>query len=172
MLKTVKTRKVEKIMKIKTGIGFDAHRFADNRKLILGGIEIPYDKGLLGHSDADVVIHAIIDAVVGPVLGKDIGQLFPDTDLTYKGIDSCILLSNAIKLVVEAGYEISHVDAEIIAEKPKLKNYIPFMCKKLSEVMNIDIQDITIKATTTEKMGFTGRGEGIASLAVATLIKK
>jgi len=169
---TVKTRKAEKIMKIKTGIGFDAHRFAENRKLILGGIEIPYDKGLMGHSDADVVIHAIIDAIVGPVLGKDIGQLFPDSDVTYKGIDSCILLSKAIELVSEVEFFISNVDVEIIAEKPKLKDYIPLMCQKLSEVMNISAQDITIKATTTEKMGFTGRQEGIAALAVATLIKK
>lgn len=159
-------------MKIKTGIGFDAHRFAENRKLVLGGIEIPYHLGLLGHSDADVLIHAIIDCIVGPALGKDIGNLFPDNDMKYKDIDSKILLKDAVSLVLSAGYEISNIDATIIAEKPKLKNFIPKMRETLASIINLEIEDITIKATTTEKMGFTGREEGIAAIAVSTLIKK
>jgi 2-C-methyl-D-erythritol 2,4-cyclodiphosphate synthase len=159
-------------MKVKTGIGFDAHRFAEGRKLILGGIEISYNKGLLGHSDADVLIHAIIDSIVGPSLGKDIGALFPDNDVKYKDIDSKILLKEAVKFVEEAGFSISNVDVTVIAEKPKLKSYIPHMRETLSEIMRLDLPDITIKATTTEKMGFTGREEGIAAIAVSTLIKK
>jgi len=159
-------------MKVKTGIGFDAHRFAEGRKLILGGIEISYNKGLLGHSDADVLIHAIIDSIVGPSLGKDIGALFPDNDVKYKDIDSKILLKEAVKFVEEAGFSISNVDVTVIAEKPKLNSYIPHMRETLSEIMRLDLPDITIKATTTEKMGFTGREEGIAAIAVSTLIKK
>lgn len=159
-------------MKIKTGIGFDAHRFIEGRKLILGGIEIPYHLGLLGHSDADVLIHAIIDSIVGPALGKDIGNLFPDNDMKYKDIDSKILLRDAVDLVVHAGYQISNIDATIIAQKPKLKSFIPQMRGTLAPIINLDLEDITIKATTTEKMGFTGREEGIAALAVSTLIKK
>ena len=159
-------------MKVKTGIGFDAHRFAEGRKLTLGGIEISYNKGLLGHSDADVLIHAIIDSIVGPSLGKDIGALFPDNDVKYKDIDSKILLKEAVKFVEEAGFSISNVDVTVIAEKPKLKSYIPHMRETLSEIMRLDLPDITIKATTTEKMGFTGREEGIAAMAVSTLIEK
>jgi len=158
-------------MKIKTGIGFDAHRFVEGRKLILGGIEIPYDMGLLGHSDADVLIHAIIDSLVGPALGRDIGNLFPDNDMKYKDIDSRILLKESVSLIRKAGFEISNVDATIIAEKPKMKPFIPEMRSMLADVMDIEIDDITIKATTTEKMGFTGRGEGIAAIAVSTIIK-
>ncbi|MCA1926849.1 MAG: 2-C-methyl-D-erythritol 2,4-cyclodiphosphate synthase, partial [Calditerrivibrio sp.] len=149
-------------MKIKTGIGFDAHKFSEDRKLFLGGIEIPYELGLLGHSDADVLIHAIIDSLLGPTLGKDIGQLYPDTDGKYKDIDSKILLKDTVELIKINGYSISNIDTQIIAEKPKLKDYILKMRQKLAEVIGIDIDDISIKATTTEKMGFTGRGEGIA----------
>ncbi|MEF3254396.1 MAG: 2-C-methyl-D-erythritol 2,4-cyclodiphosphate synthase [Deferribacterales bacterium] len=159
-------------MKIKTGIGFDAHRFVKDRKLVLGGIEIPYAYGLLGHSDADVLIHAIIDSLVGPALGKDIGQLYPDSDNKYKDIDSTVLLRDSVKLVKDCGFIISNIDAEIIAEKPKLKNFIPEMRKRISDIIGIDYCDITIKATTTEKMGFTGREEGIAAIAVSTIIKK
>lgn len=158
-------------MKIKTGIGFDAHRFSENRKLFLGGIEIPYKLGLLGHSDADVLIHAIIDSLLGPTLGKDIGQIYPDTDVKYKDIDSKILLKDTIDLIKMNGYSISNIDAQVIAEKPKLKDYITEIRKKLAEIIGIDIEDISIKATTTEKMGFTGREEGIAALSVATVIK-
>jgi len=159
-------------MKIKTGIGFDAHRFKAGRKLIIGGIEIESEIGLDGHSDADVLIHAIVDAIAGPSLGKDIGSLFPDNDNTYKNIDSKILLKRAVELIQKSGYKISNIDAEIIAQKPKMAKYIPKMREILAEAISIDFEDITIKATTTEKMGFTGRGEGIASLATATLIKE
>ncbi|UOD35235.1 2-C-methyl-D-erythritol 2,4-cyclodiphosphate synthase [Deferribacteraceae bacterium V6Fe1] len=158
-------------MKIKTGIGIDAHRFCENRPLIVGGIKIEYELGLQGHSDADVLIHAIIDSLIGPALGKDIGQIFPDNDDKFKNIDSKILLKKSIKLINEKNYQISHIDAQIIGEKPKFKDYIPLMRKTLAETMGIDIDDITVKATTTEKMGFTGRGEGLAAIAVSTLIR-
>ena len=158
-------------MKLKTGIGFDAHKFENNRKLILGGIEIPFEMGLAGHSDADVVIHAIIDSLAGIALNKDIGNLFPDNDMAYKDIDSKILLEKTCKLIKEKGYTISNIDTEIIAQKPKLASYIPKMRKTLSEIINLDIDDISIKATTTEKMGFTGRGEGIAAISTALIIK-
>lgn len=159
-------------MKIKTGIGLDAHRFCKGRPLIVGGIQIEYELGLDGHSDADVLIHAIIDSLIGPALGKDIGQIFPDTDAKYKNIDSKILLKEAAKLVKLEGFEISNIDSQLIGEKPKFKNYIPLMRETLSKILEIEVEDITIKATTLEKMGFTGRGEGLAAIAVSTLIKK
>ncbi|ADD69224.1 2C-methyl-D-erythritol 2,4-cyclodiphosphate synthase [Denitrovibrio acetiphilus DSM 12809] len=158
-------------MKIKTGIGFDAHRFAAGRELYVGGIKIDSPYGLDGHSDADVLIHAIIDALAGPALGRDIGNLFPDNDIKYKNIDSKVLLADAVKLIKDAGWTISNVDAQIIAQKPKMAPHIPAMRKVLAEIIEIPEEDMTIKATTTEKMGFTGRGEGVASIAVATLIK-
>lgn len=158
-------------MKIKCGIGFDAHKFESNRKLIVGGVEIPYEFGLAGHSDADVLIHAIIDSIAGVSLGKDIGNLFPDTDMAYKNIDSKILLEKTCKLVAEKGYTISNIDAEIIAQKPKFAPYIQEMRQVISKVMDISIDDISIKATTTEKMGFTGRGEGIAAISSSLIIK-
>jgi len=159
-------------MKIKTGIGFDAHRFKAGRDMIVGGVKIDVPYGLDGHSDADVLIHAIIDALAGPALGRDIGNLFPDNDAQYKNIDSKILLSEAVKLIADAGYVISNIDSEIIAQKPKMASFIPEMRKILSNIVKIDINDLTIKATTTEKMGFTGRGEGIAAIAIATLVKQ
>lgn len=158
-------------MKIKSGIGFDAHRFKAGRDMIIGGVKIDAPYGLDGHSDADVLIHAIIDALVGPSLGKDIGNIFPDTEDKYKNIDSKILLKEAIQLIKDAGYEISNIDAQIIAQKPKMAKHIPEMRQVLAEIIGIDLEDITIKATTTEKMGFTGRGEGIASLATCLIIK-
>ncbi|MCD8554008.1 2-C-methyl-D-erythritol 2,4-cyclodiphosphate synthase [Seleniivibrio sp.] len=159
-------------MKIKSGIGFDAHRFARGRKLVIGGVEIDFDLGLDGHSDADVLIHAIVDAVAGPALGKDIGNLFPDTDGAYKGIDSKILLAKAVEMIRLAGFDISNVDAEIIAQKPKMAPHIPLMRETIAGVMGLSLEDVTIKATTTEKMGFTGREEGIAALATAIVIKE
>jgi len=159
-------------MKIKSGIGFDAHRFARGRKLVIGGVEIDFDLGLDGHSDADVLIHAIVDAVAGPALGKDIGNLFPDTDGAYKGIDSKILLAKAVEMIRLAEFEISNVDAEIIAQKPKMAPHIPLMRETIAGVMGLSVEDVTIKATTTEKMGFTGREEGIAALATAIIIKE
>jgi len=158
-------------MKLKTGIGIDAHRFVAGRPLIVGGVEIKYHMGLLGHSDADVLIHAIIDSLVGITLHKDIGQLFPDTDIAYKGADSKVLLKKTVALVSETGYSISNIDAQLIGEKPKFKDYIPHMRKILSEIIEIDIEDISIKATTLEKMGFTGREEGLAAIAVSTVMK-
>lgn len=158
-------------MDIKSGIGFDSHRFDESRKLILGGIEIPHDKGLQGHSDADVLIHAIIDSLAGPIFGKDIGMLFPDTSEEFKDIDSKILLFKVSESIYCEDWRISHIDTEIIAQEPKISPYIPEMRKVLAEILGIKISSITIKATTTEKMGFTGRGEGIAALATSILIK-
>lgn len=158
-------------MKIKTGIGFDAHRFKEGRKLWMGGVFIEGETGLDGHSDADVLIHAVIDALAGPALGRDIGNLFPDTDHKYKDIDSKILLERAVALIAETGFQISNVDAEIIAQKPKMAPHILKMRETLAKIMSIPFEDVTIKATTTEKMGFIGREEGIAALAAATLIK-
>lgn len=158
-------------MDIKCGIGFDSHRFDESRKLIIGGIEIPHDKGLLGHSDADVLIHAIIDSLAGPAFGKDIGMLFPDTEDEYKDIDSKILLAKVSEMIYYDDWRISHIDSEIIAQEPKLAKYIPEMQRVLAEIMGIKTTSITIKVTTTEKMGFTGRKEGIAALASSIIIK-
>ena len=158
-------------MKVKTGIGFDVHKFCEGRKLFLGGVEIPYKYGLAGHSDADVLIHAIIDAMVSPALGKDIGRLFPDTDNRFKNIDSKILLLEAFKLVKQEGYEISNIDCTVIAEAPKIAPFIDKMRETISNILEIDFTDITIKGTSTEKLGFTGRKEGIAAIAVCSLIK-
>ncbi len=159
-------------MKVKCGIGFDAHRFAKGRRLMLGGVEIPGEEGLDGHSDADVLIHAVIDSLSGPALHKDIGCLFPDTDVAYKGIDSKILLMKVCSFVRNAGYEISNTDAEIIAQKPKLSPYIPEMRRVMAQIMGISEDDVSIKATTTEKMGFTGRKEGIAVIATSLIVRK
>ncbi len=159
-------------MKIKCGNGFDAHRFAEDRKLIIGGVELKYELGLAGHSDADVLTHAIIDSFVGVALGMDIGNLFPDNDEQYKDVDSILLLKRALELVKLQGSTVSCVDATIIAEKPKMAPYIIDMRKTISSAMGLAFEDVTIKATTTEKMGFTGRGEGIAAIATATVIKE
>ena len=159
-------------MKVKCGIGFDAHKFAPNRRLMLGGVEIPGEEGLDGHSDADVLIHAVIDSLSGPALHKDIGCLFPDTDAAYKGIDSKILLMKVCSFVRDAGYEISNTDAEIIAQKPKLSPYITEIRRVMAQTMGISEDDVSIKATTTEKMGFTGRKEGIAVIATSLIVRK
>ncbi|MDR2870353.1 MAG: 2-C-methyl-D-erythritol 2,4-cyclodiphosphate synthase [Deferribacteraceae bacterium] len=152
-----------------SGIGFDAHAFAEERALIIGGVHIPHHLGLLGHSDADVLAHAITDAIAGVALGKDIGNLFPDSDAKYKGADSLILLADTAALVRRAGFAIRHVDAVIIAQEPKMAPHIPAMREKLATAMGVLVNNMTIKATTTEYMGFTGRKEGIAAMAVATL---
>nr|WP_275045698.1 2-C-methyl-D-erythritol 2,4-cyclodiphosphate synthase [Flexistipes sinusarabici] len=166
-----KRKKVTNRIKIKTGIGFDAHRFSNDRPLVLGGIEIPHSKGLAGHSDADVLIHAIIDSLSGAALGVDIGTLFPDTDESYKGINSGALLKKVVSLIKKEGFKIGNVDAEIILEEPRLRNYINEMRRKLAGILDVDLDDVTIKATTTEKMGFCGRKEGIAALAVCLLTR-
>jgi len=153
------------------GTGFDAHAFAEGRPLMLGGIEIEYKYGLAGHSDADVLIHAIIDALLGAAGLGDIGYHFPDTDEAFKNISSQILLETTRDKVLERGWEISNIDATVIAQQPKLADYIDAMRERLAQTMNIEKDRINIKATTTERMGFTGREEGIAALAAATLYK-
>ena len=158
-------------MKIRVGHGYDVHKFADNRKLILGGIDIPYEKGLLGHSDADVLVHAIMDSLLGAAALGDIGTHFPDTDQKYKGADSIELLKEVMKILSEKGYSVSNIDATVIAQKPKLKPYIESMRKCIANAMNTDIDNISIKATTEEKLGFTGRLEGISAHCVALIQK-
>ena len=158
-------------MKIRIGLGFDVHKLVEGRDLWMGGVKIPHTLGLLGHSDADVLIHAICDAILGAANMRDIGFHFPDTAGEYKDIDSKILLRKTVELVRGKGYEIGNIDATICAEHPKMNPHIPEMQRVLSEVMGIDIDDISIKATTTEKLGFTGREEGISAYAVALIEK-
>jgi 2-C-methyl-D-erythritol 2,4-cyclodiphosphate synthase len=154
------------------GQGFDVHAFAEGRPLILGGITIPYEKGLLGHSDADVLLHTIADACLGAVAEGDIGKHFPDTDQAFKEADSAVLLERVWDIVTEKGYELVNIDCTIIAQKPKMAPYIGDMRKRISELLQTSIENVNVKATTTEKLGFTGREEGIASQAVVLLQKK
>ncbi len=158
-------------MKIRVGHGYDVHRFAENRKLVLGGVEIPYEKGLLGHSDADVLVHAVMDSLLGAAALGDIGTHFPDTDERYRGADSMRLLTAVCMLIAENGYAISNIDATIIAQAPKLKEYIPKMRNKIADVLEIDVDCVSIKATTEEKLGFTGRLEGISAHCVSLITK-
>ena len=158
-------------MKIRVGFGYDVHRLVEGRDLWLGGIKIPHCLGLLGHSDADVLIHAICDALLGAANLRDIGQHFPDKSDEYKNIDSKILLKKTVELIKEKGYEVGNIDATVCAERPKINPHIPAMQKTLAEVIGIDSDDISIKATTTEKLGFTGREEGISAYAVALVNK-
>lgn len=157
---------------IRIGHGYDVHLLTKERKLILGGVEIPYEKGLLGHSDADVLIHALCDAIIGALGLGDIGKLYPDNDPKYLNIDSKILLCDTAKRMYDMGYEISNVDATVIAQAPKLSPYISEMKKILAGCLKTDCQNVNIKATTEEHLGFTGRGEGIAAHAVCCLFKK
>lgn len=154
---------------MRIGFGYDVHKLVEGRKLFIGGIEIPHTHGLLGHSDADVLIHAICDALLGAAALRDIGYHFPDTAAEYDGIDSKILLVKTMRLVRDAGYELGNIDATVCAEAPKLNPHIDKMRQCLAECMNVDIGDISIKATTTEKLGFVGRREGIAAYAVALI---
>jgi 2-C-methyl-D-erythritol 2,4-cyclodiphosphate synthase len=154
----------------RTGFGFDVHAFARDRKLIIGGIEIPFDKGLLGHSDADVLLHAICDAMLGALSLGDIGTHFPDTDLRYKDADSGELLRVVNNMVVEEGYKLSNLDAMIAIEKPKIATFIPAMKKKISLIINCNEDQVSIKASTTEKLGFVGREEGVSAFASVLLI--
>lgn len=156
-------------MKIRVGFGFDVHRLVEGRELWLGGIRLEHTMGLLGHSDADVVIHAVCDALLGAAHLRDIGYHFPDTDSAYKMIDSKILLRKTVQLLAEKGYCVGNVDATICAERPKLKPFIPEMQRVMAEVMGIDEEDVSVKATTTEKLGFTGREEGIAAYATVLI---
>ena len=143
------------------GSGIDIHKFSEDRDLILGGVKIPHEKGLLGHSDADVLIHAVMDALLGALALGDIGKLFPDTDDEYKDIDSRILLSRVVKIMKEKDYKIVNLDANIACQRPKLRNYIDLMRENLAEDLDCDVSRISVKATTTEKLGFVGREEGI-----------
>ena len=158
-------------MKIRVGFGYDVHALVPDRELWMGGIRIEHTLGLLGHSDADVLIHAICDALLGAANMRDIGYHFPDTAGAYKNIDSKILLRDTMKLLREAGYELGNIDATVAAERPKLNPHIPAMKQTLAEVMQVDEDDISIKATTTEKLGFTGRQEGIAAYATVLIQK-
>ena len=158
-------------LKYRTGIGYDVHDFTENRKLVLGGIEIPFEKGLAGHSDADVLLHAITDALLGALALGDIGQHFPDTDQQFKNYDSSIFLGKANELVKENGYKISNIDATVTLEKPKLTTYISKMTERIAEILEIDINQVSVKATTTEKLGFVGREEGIAAIATVLIAK-
>ncbi|MDR1120819.1 MAG: 2-C-methyl-D-erythritol 2,4-cyclodiphosphate synthase [Dysgonamonadaceae bacterium] len=156
-------------MKIRTGFGYDVHRLVADRALYLGGIRLPHTLGLLGHSDADVLIHAICDALLGAANLRDIGFQFPDTSAEYKNIDSKILLSRTMKLLREEGYELGNIDATVCAEKPKINPYIDQMKICLAEVMGVNVADISLKATTSERMGFVGREEGIAAYATVLI---
>lgn len=156
-------------MKIRVGFGYDVHRLVEGRELWLGGIRIDHTMGLLGHSDADVLIHAVCDALLGAAHLRDIGYHFPDTDSEYKNIDSKVLLRKTVALLATKGYTVGNVDATICAERPKLKAYIPEMQRVMAGVMCIDEEDVSVKATTTEKLGFTGREEGIAAYATVLI---
>ena len=156
---------------VRIGNGYDVHKLVEGRKLFLGGIEIPHTKGVLGHSDGDVLIHAIIDAILGALALGDIGQLFPDNDMQYKDIDSKILLKKVAILMEEEGYEIGNLDSIIAAEKPKLKNYILQMRECISSILKTNIKNVSVKATTEEKLGFTGEELGIKSYCVVLLNK-
>lgn len=159
------------LLPFRIGIGYDIHKLVENRDLILGGIKIPYEKGLLGHSDADVLIHAIIDALLGALNLQDIGTLFPDTDPKYKGADSTLLLKSVIELVTEKGYKIGNIDSNIIAQAPKMMPHIPAIKQKLSEVMKIDADLISVKAKTKEKLDAVGEKLAIETNAVVLLYK-
>lgn len=157
---------------MRIGTGFDTHRLTENRDLIIGGVKIPFEKGLLGHSDADVLIHAVIDALFGAAALGDIGTHFPDTDDKYKGVSSMLLLEETARLIHGTGYEIGNIDATIIVQKPKMAPHIPSMCKNIASALKLDASHISIKAKTNEQMGFAGRSEGIEARAVALLLRR
>lgn len=157
---------------MRIGHGYDVHRLTESRKLILGGVEVPFEKGLLGHSDADVLVHAVMDALLGAAALGDIGQHFPDTDPAYAGADSLTLLDHVVSLIQEKGWHVENVDATILAQRPKLAPYLPEMRKNLAAHMEISLDQVNVKATTEEKLGFTGSGEGMAAHAVCLLKRK
>ena len=154
---------------MRIGQGYDVHRLVQDRPLILGGVEVPYEKGLLGHSDADVLIHAVMDALLGAAALGDIGQHFPDTDPAYKGISSVELLKKVGELLDEKGFVIENIDATIIAQRPKLASYRPQMAANIADALHLDVSRVSVKATTEEGLGFTGNGEGISAQAIALL---
>ena len=157
---------------MRIGHGYDVHKLVENRKLILGGVDIPYEKGLLGHSDADVLLHAISDSLLGALALGDIGKLFPDNDPQYEGADSLVLLQRVYEAVKEKGYEIGNIDATVLAQRPKLRPYIDTMRENIANVLEVDVDLISVKATTEEGLGFTGSGEGISSSCVCLIETK
>lgn len=154
---------------MRIGHGYDVHRLTEGRRLILGGVEIPFERGLDGHSDADVLVHAVMDALLGAAAMRDIGVLFPDTDERYRGISSMLLLQTVMEKLTEKGFRVGNIDVTVLAQRPKLKEYIPQMCANLSAALQIAPERVNVKATTEEGLGFTGRGEGIACHAVCLL---
>lgn len=156
---------------MRIGHGYDVHRLTEGRKLIIGGVDIPFEKGLLGHSDADVLLHAISDALLGAAALGDIGKHFPDTDEAYKGADSLVLLKKTAELLKNEGYRIENIDSTVLAQNPKLSPYIPKMRENIADAVKLDVQRISVKATTEEKLGFTGEGLGIAAHAVCLIEK-
>ena len=156
---------------LRVGCGYDVHKLVEERKLIICGVEVPYELGLLGHSDADVALHALMDALLGAAALGDIGKHFPDTDERFKGADSMKLTEYVVGLLAERGWQINNVDVTIIAQRPKLASFIPAMRTQVARVLGVEEEAVNVKATTTEKLGFTGRGEGIASEAVASIIR-
>ena len=158
-------------MQFRVGTGFDVHALVENRSLILAGVQIPYEKGLLGHSDADVALHALMDALLGAACMGDIGKYFPDTDARFEGADSRRLLRFVVELLQKEGWQVNNVDVTIIAQRPKLAQFIATMRERVASDLGVGEDAVNIKATTTEKLGFTGRGEGIAAEAVACIIK-
>ncbi len=154
---------------MRIGHGYDVHKFAENRKLILGGVDVPFERGLLGHSDADVLLHAIMDALLGAAALGDIGKLFPDTDNRFKGADSALLLKEVCRVLEQNNYRIVNIDSTVIAQKPKLRGFIDEMRQNIANACNIDISCVSVKATTEEKLGFTGRLEGISAHAVCLI---
>lgn len=156
---------------IRVGIGYDVHALVEGRPLILGGIEVPHERGLLGHSDADVLTHAVMDALLGALALGDLGKHFPDTEERFRGISSLILLKHVMVLIHEKGYKLQNLDSILVVQRPKLASFISAMREKLAEVMEADLEQISIKATTTERLGFEGREEGISAQAMVSLIK-
>ena len=156
---------------MRVGHGYDVHRLVEGRKLILGGVEIPWEKGLLGHSDADVLVHAVMDALLGAAGLWDIGHAFPDNDPAYAGIDSMVLLARVRDMLTEKGYTVGNVDATILAQRPKLAGHIPQMRRNIAQVLGVEEDCVNVKATTEEGLGFTGSGEGMAAHAVALLVR-
>jgi len=157
---------------MRIGHGYDVHRLVAGRKLIMGGVDIPWEKGLLGHSDADVLLHAIADAILGAMGEGDIGKHFPDTDAAYKGADSLKLLSHVMRMADSRGYRLGNLDATIIAQQPKMAPHIPAMRENIATVLNASLEQVNVKATTEEGLGFSGRGEGIAAHAVVLMVTK
>lgn len=160
-----------KFPQLRVGCGYDVHKLVAERRLVLCGVEVPYELGLLGHSDADVALHALMDALLGAAALGDIGKHFPDTDERFKGADSMRLTEHVVQLLAEAGWRINNVDVTIIAQRPKLAGFIPAMREQVAKVLGVQADAVNVKATTTEKLGFTGRGEGIAAEAVASIIR-